>query len=144
MTFDDQIWQGAASSVSWDAPPPITFDGTVVAQETAIQTDFNSGEPLSWPDGRPRRKVIITLADKDGQLHGLHVRVPSGLYNAIKTAIQLQSVPGLREGDWLSITYTGDGEKEGKKSAPKLFEVVLGPGEGAPQADRTDEDGDDF
>ena len=129
-SFDDTVWQGAAPSISWDTPPPATFEGTITAQDTGVQTDFESGEALTWADGRPRRKVIVTLSDKEGDLHSLHVRIPSNLYGAIKTAIKLQGVQGLRPGDWLSVTYTGDGEKVGRKNPPKLFDVVLGPGAG--------------
>jgi hypothetical protein len=129
-TFDDTIWQGALASISWDTAPPHTVAGTVMRQELATQTDFTSGEPLTWPDGRLRRKAVVTLATDDGELVNLHVKIPSALYGALTAAINIAQAPGLRAGDLLTITYTGDAPKEGRKSAQKLFTALLEPGAG--------------
>ena len=39
-----------------------TTKGQVVAAESRQQTDYTSGEPLTWDDGNPRMQLVITLA----------------------------------------------------------------------------------
>jgi hypothetical protein len=77
-----------------------------------------------------RRKAVVTLATDDGEMVNLHVKIPSALYGALTSAINIAKAPGLREGDLLTITYTGDGEREGRKSPQKLFTALLEPGAG--------------
>lgn len=140
-TINDELWQDGNDSVSFNGPPPITFEGTFVRQEAGIQTDIVSKEAKLTKAGVPMRKVVVTLADKDGALWDLHVRNRSALYRAIKGAIVLQGVPGLRPGDWLSVTYTSDGKPSGPGlTAPKEFTVALSPGSGTvPPADEGEE-----
>jgi len=39
-----------------------TVTGTIVREpELQQQTDFDTGEPLTWPDGRPRMQVRVIL-----------------------------------------------------------------------------------
>lgn len=128
--FDDSVWTGGNASVSWDTAPPFTFEGTVVSQEQAFQTDIKTKDVLTWKDGRPRRKTIITLADKDGALWDLHIKLPSNLQRAVADALKLQRASGLREGDWLSVTYTGDGPGEKGLTPPKLYTAALSPSAG--------------
>jgi len=39
-----------------------TTKGQVVSAESRQQTDYTSGEPLTWDDGNPRMQLVITLA----------------------------------------------------------------------------------
>lgn len=129
-TFDDELWQGNLPSVSWDVKPPHTVEATVLSQRSGYQTDIKTGKRLEWDDGNPRRKAMVTLCSTDGELSVLHVKIPSALYAGIVAAITTAKAPGLRKGDLLTITYTGDGEATGNLSPPKLFSVLLEPGAG--------------
>lgn len=121
----------------------------VINQERMQQTHFETKEPMTWPDGRPRLKLVLTMrcaeADltltpennvddaEDGYVtRMLHVRIPSGLYTAIKRGIKDAGQKTLRNGDTLTATYDHDGEqsaedKRRKRTAPKEYEALVEP-----------------
>ncbi len=142
--FDDTIWQSGNPGVSWDGEPPMRFEGTVIAQTTRSQTDIATGELKRWSDGNPKKQAVITLANADGELMDLYVKIPSNLYNGIRQALRVQDRPGLREGDLLAVTYASDGPKERGRNPQKIFEVVLAPGEGRVPPSRTHPDEEPF
>ena len=139
---EEDFWQDATPSFSFDGVPPITAHGIVLSQQRVQQTDFESGDPMFWKDGRPRLKVVIELqcdpsevegnptefetADDDGK-RMLHVRIPSGAYTAIKKGIKDAGRKTLRNGDDLTLTYARDGKKEKGKTAPKEFDALIIP-----------------
>jgi hypothetical protein len=137
---NEDPWGIPAKSVSWDVEPPFTVEGLIIKQEMAQQTDFDSKKPLYWEDGRPRKKVIITLQTKeaddenDDGLRTIHARIPSALFNSIRDAVReagLKTLPA--EGTHiLSTTYTQDGpqtpaERKAKRNPPKEYESLILP-----------------
>lgn len=133
-------WGIPATSVSWDVVPPFTITGLVTGQEMAQQTSFDDKKPLFWEDGRPRKKVIVSLQCKpdnrlditDDGKRSLHMRIPSALFAAVREAINEAGLKTLPTGGThtLTVTYTKDGEqsaadKRAKRNPPKEFVALL-------------------
>jgi hypothetical protein len=136
---DENPWAIPPKSISFDVPPPYTVAGIIVKQELAQQTDFDTKKPLFWDDGRPRKKVIVTLqckpdddeADDDG-LRAIHMRIPSAIFAAVREAIREAGNKTLPVGEYLTLTYTGDAaqtaaEKRQKRSPAKEFVALISP-----------------
>jgi hypothetical protein len=134
----------APRALSWDGPPPITHQGTVVEHRTINQIDFDTGETKVYPDGNPKRQVVVTLDTDAGERVSLYVRIPSALLRAIKDAVKVQGRDDLYPGDYLIATYTGDGARTGRKNAPKLFAASLTPQVAETTTTGDDDDDDDF
>jgi hypothetical protein len=140
--FDDGVWEEPLPSLSFDGEPPITHIGTVLSQRQRQQTKYGSGEPIFWPDGNPALQQVVTVADAEGVEANLYVNIPSNLLRAIRGAVKVQRVRGLRRGDLLSVTFIGWGEAEKGKQPPKEYVAILAPGEGTIPPDPFAEDGD--
>lgn len=106
----------------------------VISDEPAIQqqTDFDTGEPLTWQDGSPRNQLVVTLAtdlrddaDDDGTRR---VYLKSNSQKAVTTALKQVGAPGLRVGGHLTLTYSANGPK-GRGMPPKLYTAVYVPPE---------------
>ena len=90
------------------------------------QTDFDSGEPLTWPDGKPRNHLVVTLVteeqndeDDDG-LRRLYVK--GNLQRAIREAVIKSGSRTIADGAVLTVTYTGDDTPTRKgMNGAKLF-----------------------
>ena len=132
---EENPWGVPAPSISFDVQPPFTVEGLVTKQEMAQQLDIKTRKPLVWDDGRPRKKVILTmqckpdqtLADDDG-MRQLHVKIPGGLYASINKAVK---EAGVRTpvGNHLTVTYTQDEPGTGGKglSPTKEFDSLISP-----------------
>ena len=81
-----------------------TTKGQVVAAESRQQTDYTSGEPLTWDDGNPRMQLVITLAtderDPDDPTDDGHrnLYAKGKLLDAIRQALKAAGVK-LAEGE---------------------------------------------
>jgi len=119
---------GGIPAAKFDAPGA-TITGTISNLEAAPQTDFQTGEPLTWKDGSPRMQVVATL-------EGTNHRDPSNpeddgarkvyikgrnLTNAIRDAVRKAGATGLDTGGTLQVTYTGDGAAERGLNPPKTY-----------------------
>src|SRR5688500_3258150 len=116
------------TSASFNGPPPITWAGEIVdTPELVQQRDFDSNEPLTWPDGRPKMMLMVVIQtdardpqnpDDDGK-RALYLRwrLKEAAQDAIKRAGQ-KGAP--KKGGWLSMTYTSDDHaaKKGKNAPP--------------------------
>lgn len=130
------LWATAAKSISWDIPagPPVTFEGDVLSQERAQQVNIETRKPMTWDDGRPRLKNIVTLQtdlkddeDDDG-IRQLHVNIPSALHNSIVEAIKSAQTGTLRNRDHLATTWTHTDEPTRKGlSGQKQFKSLITP-----------------
>jgi hypothetical protein len=130
-------WGIPPASVSWDVEPPFTVEGIITRQEMAQVLDFDSKKPQFWDDGRPRKKVIVTLQCKpdetlenDDGKRSIHMRIPSALFAAVREAIREAGEKTLPIGAQLSITYTGNAaqtaaEKKAKRSPAKEFAALI-------------------
>lgn len=104
-----------------------TVKGAVVSAESRQQTDYTSGEPLTWDDGKPRMQLVITLAtdqrDPDDPTDDGHRNLycKGKLLDAVRNAINA-SGSKLDEGGTLAVQYTGDGEPSNPRhNPPKMY-----------------------
>lgn len=112
-----------------------TVSGEVTAAEIRQQTSIE-GELLTWPDGKPRQQLVITLQtklhenDDDDGLRTVYAKggrfdVASGegssMRDAIAEAVRLLGARSIDVGDELAVSFTGLGVAKRGYSAPKLY-----------------------
>ena len=108
-----------------------SVSGQIVKEpEVTQQTEFGTGRPLTWDDGRPRLQLVVTLQtderdpsdpDDDGK-RVLYVKGKS-MTNAVRDAVRKAGANGLEVGGTLTVTYVGDGKAE-RGMPPKLYSAV--------------------
>lgn len=115
-------------------------EGTVTDCTISQQTDMETNQPLSWPDGSPRMQLVVTLQtneridENDDGIRRVYAKggryeVASGtgtsLKDAIADAVRKSGARSLDEGGTLKIGYSGEGKKTNRGfSAPKLYRAV--------------------
>lgn len=69
LSLDDVMQGGAPSAFSKDDPIGTSVEGEIVEIRAEQQTDFTTGEPLYYPNGKAKPQVVIhlqtTLQDPD-------------------------------------------------------------------------------
>lgn len=116
---------GAPSAFTTDDPLGTTVGGPIVEPPTLIeQTDFDSGEVLTWDDGRPRMQLVVTVQtdrydpSRDGDDGRRRFYVKGGnLQQVIRDAVRKTGAPGLEVGGTLLVTRVGQGEPKRKGGA---------------------------
>lgn len=108
---------------------------TVSGVERSQQTDFDTGEPLFWDDGKPRYQLIITgqldeedwddeEEDDDPDAGQRRLFVKSGMTKALGLALKRAKVKASQmPGGRLTMSYTDDGPKPKRGYPPKLYEA---------------------
>lgn len=129
------LLMGGGKSFSFDTIGS-KVSGTITALEAAQQTDMDSGQPATWPDGKPKMQVIVTLdtgleeeAGDDGSRRiYLKGSKPDTSLGAVRVAVKAAGASGLEVGGVLQLAYIGDGEptKRGY-SAPKQYAAKYTP-----------------
>lgn len=133
QTADDWMDGAATKSASFNGPPPITFAGQIKDEPSLVQKrDFDSNEPVFWPDGRPKQMLQVNIVtdlrdpqdpDDDGtRALYLEFRKKEAVQEAVKRA-GAKGAP--KRGGWLRLTYTGDDHaaRKGRNAAPKIYEA---------------------
>jgi hypothetical protein len=102
--------------------------------EARQQTDMDTGEPKTFPNGDPMMQIIVHLEtaerdpanpDDDGT-RALYIKF--NLLNAVRAAVKTAKVKGLQIGGVLTVTYAGDGEQKKKGfNPPKLYTATYQP-----------------
>jgi hypothetical protein len=111
--------------------------GTVVSATVAQQTDLDTGTPLTWADGSPRRQLIITLqtdlrsGDDDDGVRAIYAKggkydVETGegtsMKDALARAVREGGGNGIEPGDKLAVAHTGLGVRKNRGfNPPKLY-----------------------
>lgn len=108
-----------------------SVEGVIEAVDTAQQTSMD-GEPLTFPDGSPRRQVILTLAtklrDDDDDDGRRRLFVKSGLTKAFRDAMKRAKAPGPRVGGTVTVEYVSDEKPTAKGLNPaKVYTVDYTP-----------------
>ena len=108
-------------------------EGVVEAAEVTDQTDISTGEVKRWPDGNPRKQLVITIAtderdpenpDDDGRRR---IFAKGNMLTAVKEAIR-KSGGQLEVGGKVKVRYEGDGEATQRGfNPPKLFKAKYEP-----------------
>ena len=117
--------------------------GTVISAKVSQQTSIDNGEPLTWPDGRPRMQLVVELQtdlhetdDDDGVrtifAKGGRYEIASGegtsMRDAIADAVKTAKADGINPGDELAVGYTGIGKPTQRGyTAPKLYAASFRP-----------------
>jgi len=102
--------------------------------EARQQTDMDTGEPKTFPNGDPMMQIIVHLEtaerdpanpDDDG-VRALYIKF--NLLNAVRAAVKTAKAKGLQIGGVLTVTYSGDGEQKKKGfNPPKLYTATYQP-----------------
>jgi hypothetical protein len=146
MTNHDQASQflfgGGGKAAKFEAVGD-TVEGVITDAQVSQQTDMETNQPLTWPDGSPRMQLVITLQtteridDNDDGLRRVYAKggryeVASGagtsMKDAIADAVRKSGTQSLVEGGTLKVGYSGEGKKTNRGfSAPKLFRAQYTP-----------------
>ncbi|OZC62332.1 hypothetical protein CH267_02005 [Rhodococcus sp. 06-621-2] len=126
-----------------------TVGGPIDAEpELKNQTDFTTGEVLTWKDGSPRQQLVVTVQtslrdpqnpDDDGKRK---IYIKGQMQKAVTQAVRNARAAQLDVGGTLTVTYTNDGVPAARGlSAPKEYSATYTPpaaafvqGEQQPQA----------
>lgn len=105
-------------------------EGIVVDRDLRQQTNFDTGEPEFWNDGRPKMEAILTLAvdNFDGEEpERVRLFVRGFMQNDIQDAIKAAGARGLAEGDYLHVVWSGEEapKKKGHKGAKRYTVKVV-------------------
>ena len=115
------------------------ISGVITDAVVQQQTSMDDNAPLFWPDGSPRKQLVITLqtdlhdGDDDDGMRRLYAKggkfeVASGsgtsMKEAIADAVKRASARKLDEGGKLTVALTGIGKKTNRGyNAPKLYKA---------------------
>jgi len=133
---DDFLMGGGIPSVSFkNKPYGTTYRGIVDRHpEVQQQTDFDSGKPLFWDDGKPKwqAKIVIRTDERDPKINdddGLRAIYAKGeVQKAIAAAVRSAGAKRVEPGGELSLTFTGEGEaKNAKLNPPKQYSATYVP-----------------
>jgi len=119
------------------------IEGRILSAEARPQTDIETGEVVTWSDGKPRLQWVIVLAtdlrDSADDTGERTVYAKGGNFvpatgeglspmEAIKAAVAKAGAKQLLEGGTLVMQHTGLGVKKNKAhNAPKLFKARYTP-----------------
>ena len=104
-------------------------EGTIVQSQLRKQTDFETGEPQTWPDGNPKMQIVMDLetALRDPEKSyddGVRRLFIKG--NALRATREAVRAGGgqLLNGGWFKLRHSALGTPPKKGlHAPKLFEA---------------------
>ncbi len=106
-----------------------TVSGSIYNAEPYQVTDFETREPLEWPDGSPQMGLAIMFNNEEtGAKTTLYVQGQERRrnYGAALAAAGIDPEEGVAAGDYISITYTAN-KKTKKGGIAKVYEIVIKP-----------------
>ncbi|MEU8683179.1 hypothetical protein [Streptomyces sp. NPDC048611] len=129
----DWLMGGGTKSASFDGAPPITNKGQIVDLPPLVQKrDFDTGDPLYWPDGRPKMLMQVNIQTdqrdpsdpEDEGVRALYLEYRKAA--AVRDAVRGSGAKRLEIGGTLSLTYTGDDHaaRRGKGNPPKNYSAT--------------------
>lgn len=108
-----------------------TVTGTITRDpEVMQQTDFDSGKPKFWDDGKPmlQAKVVLATTERDPQVPDddgeRAIYIKGGLQKVVAQAVRAAGAKRLDVGGVLSVSYIADGERKGKLNPPKVYSAT--------------------
>lgn len=119
---------GGAPSASFDTPGTIVR-GTIVRSEVTQQTEFQTGAPKFWSDGKPMMQAVITLqtdersaeVENDEGLRRLFVK--GQMQAAVRDALKAAGAD-LETGGVLAVKYDHDEPAKQRGMSPKKVYVA--------------------
>lgn len=130
--------------------------GVITDAQVTQQTDMETGAPLTWSDGSPRKQLVITLqtdersGDEDDGMRRIYAKggtyevasgVGTSMKQAIADAVKKAGATNVVEGGTLRVAHTGVGKKTNRGfSAPKLYRATYEAPKSSISADELYED----
>lgn len=113
----------------------VTVGGPITTEpELKNQTDFTTGEVLTWKDGSARQQLVVTVQtslrdpsnpDDDGQRK---IYIKGQMQKAVTQAVRASGGKQLDVGGTLNVTYIGDGVPAARGlTAPKEYAATYTP-----------------
>ena len=125
VTRDQLVIPGLESVLGKQLPPKLKFEAPGVTHSLTVtdarpiqDTDFKSGEPLTWPSGDPKM-VLVLLGDDDDGRFSSHWVSGKRAADAMRLAFAKAGVTGVARGDVWTITRGDDEEVPPKKEGGK-------------------------
>lgn len=136
MSSLDSLLAGGVASYKFEQPGN-SVTGTVVSVDVRQATEFGTGKPLTWDDGRPQEQIKVVMqttlrddADDDGQ-RAVFIKGWGQQLKAFRAAVAAAGDKPA-PGDEFTATFTGYGERPKQGGyPPKAFEYRLVKGAGA-------------
>lgn len=130
----DSFLMGSAPAAKFETTGT-TVTGTItVKPEVRQQVDYDTNEPLFWPDGNPREQLVVTIQtdQNDPEIPGddgeRSLYIKGGMKTAVTAAVKAARAKGLAVGGVLEVTYVKDGPKTNPKfKPPKVYAAVYHP-----------------
>ena len=115
-----------------------TLGGIIVATEVRQMTDFATGKPDSWDDGKPKNQIVVTVKtgektdDGDDEHGNVYIKTWGDQKQALVTAIKATGLSdanaALAPGNDFRITYRGEKPNDNPRfNASKLYEYTITP-----------------
>lgn len=107
------------------------IEGTITSTEVTQHTDYATGKPENWEDGKPKTLIVISLHTDEGTDGAIYVKNWGAQRAALRKAIQatgLDANTALAPGNRIAMTYVGDEpNKNPKFDATKIYEYAITP-----------------
>ena len=142
MTTDANQWLMATGvrSAKFEAEND-QIDGTIMDFEMRQQTNYTTGAPLTWDDGKPRMQMVVTLLteihddDDDDGLRKLYIK--GQMQRVVQDAVRKTGVRGLAEGGRLFVRFTKTlpPAKQGMSGAKQYIAKYMAPQYAVPDGD---------
>jgi hypothetical protein len=124
QSIAEELTRSGGPTAKWDAIGDVRRV-VIASVEKRQVTDFDTGEPLTWPNGDPKWQFVFGGTDPDS---GEETRIFAKGYmlSAVKEALRTaNSAPEV--GGTLAVKWTGNAEPVGRKAAAKQWAATYNP-----------------
>jgi hypothetical protein len=107
-----------------------SYSGTVISADIRQATNFDTGKPEFWEDGKPKQQVVIAIQtalredSEDDGIRSLYIKGWGDQRRALQAASKAAG-GSPAPGDTFTATYVGDGEKPQRGFAPKIYKYEI-------------------
>lgn len=104
-----------------------SYTGTVVKRAELVQSrDYETGDPATWPDGKPKMSAVVTV-EIDSERRSVWAQKPSSMFAALAEAQRAAGVK-IEPGGTLTVRLVGEKPHENKRfNAIKQYSVTYTP-----------------
>lgn len=126
---------GAKSFFNADSQPGQSVTGTLDLIETSQMRDFQTKQSAYWNDGRPQMQIHIVIqttlrdpsVDDDDGRRSLWIKGWGIQLKAFRDACRQAGVKAPKQGDTITATFTGLGERGNAPQPPKVYAYQITP-----------------
>jgi hypothetical protein len=136
----DDLLSGSGAKAFFNADSQIgaSVTGVVDLVETVQAHDFQTKQPAFWNDGRPQMQIHIVLqttlrdpsVDDDDGRRSLWIKGWGIQLKAFREACKQAGGNPPKNGDTMTATFSGLGERGNAPQAPKVYEYRIVPANG--------------